>query len=347
MVINLKNSNLALLMRKVQFFFLIVRPLETAGNRITTGFLSVEEEDTLGDIKRTFLKRAKEFEIIDYVYVVDEDNVIRGVISLKEVLQGLDETKVKSVMKKEIVSIDQHADQERIIYLILENDLKAIPVVDNKNHLLGVVPYHTILNIFHHEFREDILRSAGIHHEVKEIEDVATPALKLVKARLPSLIIGLIGGLVAAYVVTGFEQLLTSYLALAAFIPVMIYLSDAVGTQSQTLIVRMIAIDPKFSVGKYLVREIRIGGMLGIIFAALLFIATMLGWGPLYFGLIIGTSIFMSMIFQAFIATYLSISLAKHRVDPGVTSGPITTIISDVTTLVMYFGIASILLKFI
>lgn len=323
------------------------RALETAGRRITSRFLSVEEDDYLGNIKKTLLTRAKEFDTIDYIYVVDKRKVLRGVISVKEVLQASDEMKVNSIMKRDIVSVDQHADQERVVYLVLKNNLKALPVVDKENRLLGVVPYDTILNVFHHEFREDILKAGGIHHEIHEIEEITTSAYKLVRARLPPLILGLIGGLVAAYIVSGFEHMLSSYLALAAFIPVMVYLSDAVGTQSQTLTVRMIALNPKFPVGRYLTREIRVGGTLGIIFASLLFIAAMLGWGPMYFGLVIGTSMFVSIVFQAFLATYLSILLTKFRVDPAVTSGPITTIISDVTSLIFYFTIASTLLKFI
>jgi magnesium transporter len=124
----------------------------------------------------------------------------------------------------------------------------------------------------------------------------------------------------------------------------MIYLSDAIGTQSQTLIVRMIALEPAFSVKRYLVREVKVGGVLGIIFALLLFTAASVGWGISQAGAIIGLSILISIVFQAVISTYLSILLAKLSVDPAVTSGPLTTIISDITTLTMYFGLASLLL---
>ena len=322
------------------------RPLDIISARITERFLSVHKEETIGNVKKILVTRSKEFETLDYIYVVDTNNVLQGVASLKEVLQASDETKIQSIMKKDVVSVEPHIDQERIIYIVLEKGLKAVPVVDKENHLLGVVPYNAIIDIFHQEFREDILKSAGIHHKIEEIEELTTPASRLVRARLPSLIIGLAGGLIAAYIVNGYEQVLSSYLILAAFIPVIIYLSDAVGTQSQTLIVRMIAINPKFSSRNYLAREIKIGATLGAIFAILLFITASVGWGPLYFGLVIGTSIFFSMLFQTFVATYLSILLSKFRVDPAVTSGPITTIISDITTLVMYFSIASALLKF-
>lgn len=318
---------------------------DIAGARITGRFLSVSSDELVGNVKKTITTKAKELEIVDYAYVVDEQNKLLGVTSLKEILQAPDESKITTIMKHP-VTVDFHTDQERLIYLVLKHDLKAIPVVDGQNRLKGVVPYHTILKVFHHEFREDILRSGGIHHHVKEIEEITTPASRLVQARLPSLVLGLLGGLLAAYIVTGFEQVLESYLALAAFIPVVVYLSDAVGTQSQTLIVRMIALEPQFSVRKYLTRELKIGGVLGIIFAILLFAAGTLGWGGLHIGFVIGSSIFLSIIFQAFMATYLSAFLAKLKIDPALASGPLTTIISDITSLAMYFAIASVLLKY-
>ncbi|MEW5839729.1 MAG: magnesium transporter, partial [Thermoproteota archaeon] len=242
---------------------------------------------------------------------------------------------------------DYHADQERIVYLALEHELKAIPVVDGEKRLLGIVPYRAILDIFHHEFREDILKSGGIHHHIREIEDIATPATKLIRARLPSLVLGLAGGLLAAYIVTGFEHVLSSYLALAAFLPVMVYLSDAVGTQSQTLVVRMIALEPAFSLRRYLAREIEIGSILGATFAALLFMAAILGWGAAGLGLTIAVSMFVSILFQAAVATYLSAFLSRLRIDPAVASGPLTTIISDITSLAIYFATASVLLALI
>jgi magnesium transporter len=319
---------------------------DTVITRITNKFLSVSEEETAGGIKKLVADRAKELEVIDYIYIVDESRFLHGVASLKDILRECDDVPVKRIMKRKLVTVDTHADQERIIYLVLKNRLKSIPVVDSENRLSGIVPYDAILNIFHHEFREDILKSGGIHHHIKEIEDIATPVSRLVRARLPSLALGLVGGLLAAFIVSGFEDVLSTYFVLASFIPVMIYLSDAVGTQSQTLIVRMIALEPGFSVKRYLAREVKVGGILGAVFASLLFAAASLGWGPLQAGAVIGFSMLVSIVFQSFISTYLSISLVKFNVDPAVASGPLTTIISDITTLTLYFGIASLLLRF-
>lgn len=321
--------------------------LDTAGARITTKFLSATEEKTVGEVKNRMFDAAKKFDVTDYVYVVDSNGALVGALSLKELMLARNETQIGSVMKRNPVAIDYHADQERIVYLVLKRKLKAIPVVDKETRRLeGIVPYDAIISIFNHEFREDILRSGGIHHGIKEIEEMTTPAAKLIRARIPSLMIGLFGGLLAASIVTGFEETLGSYLTLAAFIPLMVYLSDAVGTQSQTLVVRMIALEPGFSVSRYLFREMRVGGAIGITFSLLLMLAATLGWNaPTQIVLALGTAMFASILFQSFIATYLSILLNKFKVDPAVTSGPLTTIISDVSTLAMYFTTASVLLQ--
>jgi magnesium transporter len=319
---------------------------DIAGARLTTRFLSISADELVQEVKKKVTSKARELEVLDYIYVVDDKGKLLGVVSFKEILGSKDDLRIATIMKANPVSIDFHTDQERMIYLVLRHELKAIPVVDNEGHLKGVVPYHTILRVFHHEFREDILRSGGIHHGIKEIEDIATSAAKLVRARMPSLGLGLLGGLLAAYIVIGFEQLLNSYLALAAFVPVLVYLSDAVGTQSQTMVVRMIALQPDFSVRKYILRELRVGGLLGIIFGLVLLTIGSLGWGfPI--GIVIGLTMLLSITFQAFTATYLSAALAKRKVDPALASGPLTTIISDITSIAMYFGIASILLAYL
>lgn len=313
-------------------------------SKITRNFLSFHPNDTVGAVRDILKQRAKQFASIGYVYVTDDGGALLGIVSLKEILQAADESVLESMMNKNFISVKFHSHPERAVYLALKHGLKAVPVVDNERRLVGIVTHGTLLSIFHHELHEDIFRAGGVHH-VKEIESVETPVNRLVKARFPSLFLGLIGGLMAASIVTSFEGILNSYIILASFIPAIVYLTDAVGTQSQTLVVRLIAMDPKFSHKRYLLREIKIGFVLGGSFSALLFLAGILGWGSLDLAIIIGASIFISMFFQTFFATYISIILQKMRSDPATASGPIATIISDITTIVIYFTIATILLQ--
>ena len=317
---------------------------ENVKDHITKKILTVSPENNVGYIKEILTSKAKQFETIGYVYVVDNAQKLIGVISLKEILQENNETLAEKLMIKNVISIRDDVHQEKVIDLALKHGFWSIPVVDKENHLLGVITHQTILSIFHHKVREDVLRSSGIHHKIKEIESLQTPASRLVKARLPSLFIGLLGGLVAAAIISNFESFLNEYIILASFIPVIVYLSDAIGTQSQTLVIRMIALEPNFSLRRYMLREIKIGSLLGFIFAMSLFVAVSFGWGHFDLGIVIGSSIFLSMIFQTFFSTYVSIIFDKFGIDPATATGPIATIISDITTVVVYFGIAIALL---
>jgi magnesium transporter len=141
-----------------------------------------------------------------------------------------------------------------------------------------------------------------------------------------------------------FEEMLSTYIILASFIPVIVYLTDAIGTQSQTLVVRLLALEPTFPLWKYLVREVKVGLVLGTIFAVMLFVAETLGWQQIQPGIVIVIAVF-SMVFQAFFATYFSIILAKFKKDPAIASGPLATIISDITTITMYFAIAVVIFE--
>jgi magnesium transporter len=126
---------------------------------------------------------------------------------------------------------------------------------------------------------------------------------------------------------------------------VIVYLTDAVGTQSQTLVVRLLAMEPNFPTARYLIREVKIGFFLGAVFAAMLFVAEILGWKQVELGIVIGIAVFFSMVFQAFFAVYFSVILAKFKKDPAIASGPIVTIISDITTIMVYFAVAITVLE--
>ncbi|HEX9845462.1 MAG TPA: magnesium transporter [Candidatus Nitrosotenuis sp.] len=312
--------------------------------KITKKFLAFSPNETVEKIEELLDIKASDFETIGYVYVIDQNGVLIGVVSLKHVLQSKPTTRLEEIMFKDVVSIKQHSHQERVVSVALKHGLKAIPVVDNEKRLIGVIPHKTILSIFHHEFRKDLFQSGGILH-AKEIESIDTSVSKLVKARLPSLFLGLLGGLIVASIVTNFEEILNSYIILASFIPVIVYLTDAVGTQSQTLVIRLLATEPNFPTARYIIREIKIGLFLGAVFAAMLFVAEILGWKQVELGIVIGIAVFFSMVFQAFFSVYFSVTLAKFKKDPAIASGPIVTIISDITTIMVYFAVAIVVLE--
>jgi len=122
--------------------------------------------DKIALVKQMLSQNAEDFETIDYVYVVDEDSVLKGVVSIREILISKKEVNIEEIMTKEMVFAEPLADQERIVYLALSNGIKSIPIVDKQKRLLGIVPYNEILNVFNEEVREDTFRFGGIFHRV-------------------------------------------------------------------------------------------------------------------------------------------------------------------------------------
>jgi len=291
------------------------------------------------------LDKADTFDTIDYVYIVDNDEVLKGAISIKELHASKKDVNVEEIMEKKLVFAHPMTHQERIVYLALSHKIKAIPVVDREKRLLGIVPYDTILEIFNEEVREDIFKFGGIFHKVgKEYTTIKSSAATMIRTRLPWLIIGVLGGTLTASIISSFEHVLNTLLALAAFAPVLAYLSDAVGTQSETLTVRSIALDPKLSLKSYFAREFVVALALALACGLLLSTIALLGWQNSVLGLIIGLSMFLSVISAVFISTGFPFLFKKVNLDPAIASGPFATMISDVATVTIYFTVASLLL---
>jgi len=321
-------------------------PVKTAGACMITEVPVVKVGESVSDVKKKISKNVKKFATIDYIYVVDEENVLKGVISIKELLEVRKNRKIEEVMKKDLVYVSPFTHQERVVYLALSHGIKMMPVLDKEKHFLGVVPYDTILQIFNQEAREDILKLGGIFYKVgQEFHTIKDSPKKMVRRRIPWLLIGIIGGTIAASIVSFFESMLSKYLVLAAFIPVLVYVSDAAGTQSETLIVRGFAIDPKLSIKKWLKREFSVAFYLAFVCGLLLSIFEIIGWEKnLSIAWVVGFSMFLGILAGTSISTLLPIILKKIGIDPAVAAGPFATLLSDIATLAIYFLVASIFL---
>jgi magnesium transporter len=303
-------------------------------------------DDTLKKVEKRLVQDSPEFSSLDYIYITDSGNFLKGVISIKNMLQNHDKTlKASDIMIKDLITVDQNTDHERVVYKALSNGLKAIPVVDADCKFLGVVPYDVILQIFNHEVEGDIFNFGGIFHKVgKEYTSINSTASHMIQSRLPWLIIGVIGGILAASLIALFEELLASFIALASFIPVMVYMSDAAGAQTEALIIRSMALDSRLNIRRYLTREIIVATALAAVsglFAAFLAYVTRQN---ITLGLIIFFALFLSIIASVAINTFAPLILKKFNYDPALATGPLATIFSDITTLAIYLLVALILL---
>jgi magnesium transporter len=236
-----------------------------------------------------------------------------------------------------------HTDQERVAIQAVEYNLKALPVVDQNHRLLGVVPSDAILSVLHAEGIEDMLRTVGIQSSGKEI--MSASVVSAFKQRIPWLIVGLFGGLAAASLISGFEGALREQLLLAAFIPAVVYIADAVGGQSQTVFVRLLLLQPNIALGGYLWRELRLGSMLAVSLAGLLAALSWFFHGEWVLSSILFLSIGITVMLAATIGVILPWLFSRFKLDPAVASGPFATVLRDLTSLAIYFSIALLLLE--
>lgn len=322
-------------------------PPESAGRRMINNVPKAVPEEKVSDIRKRLFEKAKEFETLNYIYIVDRKEKLVGVLSLKDVFQKPEEAKVKDLMVEDVIKARPYTDQERVAILALRHNLKSIPVVDKENLLLGVVPSDVILEILHSENVEDLLRFAGISkRDVFLNKTLQFPVSVLTKIRLPWLIFGLFGGLFAAQIVTFFEGSLRVNFILAAFIPLIVYMADAVGVQAQTLFIRSLALDSRLDMRRYFLKEIRISIVIALVLGLLLFLISFLWFGILSIAAILGISLFLTVICACLVAVLVPWLLQALKKDPAIGSGPFATIVRDILTLLLYFSIASLMLRF-
>ncbi len=318
---------------------------ESAEKLMFRNVATASPNSTLKDVEKMLLKQTKSLELISYIYVVNAKNKLLGVLSIKDLFRSDKDLLVKQVMTKKVFSVKSHTDQERVALIALRNNLKSVPVVDKDDILLGVVPFQAIMNILHTEGIEDVLRTEGIHKfKDPAVEIISASTTTHVKKRLPWLILGLLGGIFAALIVNSFESMLDKYILLAAFIPAVVYMADAVGAQAQTIFIRSIALDKNLNIGKYAFREVKINLILGVLLGAMFYAIFSTFWGYSFFGAIIGVSIFATVIVSMAISILLPFIFQKLNSDPAISSGPFATAVRDLTSLVVYFGIAHLMI---
>lgn len=319
-------------------------PPESAGRKMITGAPLAFPEQRILDVKKMLFEKMVELETINYIYVINKEKKLLGVFSIKEIFRRPEEAKVKEIMDRKLIKVRPYTDQERVAILALENNLKAVPVVDREDKFLGIVPSDIILDILHLENIEDFLRATGIHSPLQKI--LKGSPLFLAKVRLPWLIFGLVGGILAAQIIDFFETPLKAHFILAAFIPLMLYLAGAVGAQTETLFIRNLVLDTKLETKKYLFREIKISCLIALILGSLLFLLSIFLFNtPYYIALILGVSLFFAILAATLIGIFIPWFLTEIKKDPAIGTGPSATIIRDILSLTIYFVIALFLLK--
>ena len=319
-------------------------PEDSAGILMYTDVFTLHEETKAREAINA-LQDQEDAEMVFYLYTLDDEGRLTGVISLRDLVTTPGETMLKDIMSKQIHVVRPETDQEEVARIVSQYNFLAVPVVDSEDRLLGIVTVDDVVDIIREEATEDFLQMVGAG---KDREILLKSSWENARMRLPWLFASWVGGILAAFIIGIFDNVLQSTIALAAFIPVIMGMGGNIGTQSSTIIVRGLAtgrVSIENSI-KILFKEIRVGLMLGILYGLLLGVFAIfkfLDVSPML-GIVVGTSICISMIIAATIGSLVPLVLNRFEIDPAVATGPFVTTSIDILGVACYFLIAIYLL---
>ena len=323
---------------------LLPYPEDTAGGIMALEFVAVKSKSTIKEAIETIRDKRTEVENVFYLYVVDEFDRLVGFISLRDLLLEPPDSKVGDIMNPEVLSVNVDKDQEEVAHLVKKYDLVSIPVIDGRRRLVGRITHDDIMDVIEEEVDEDMTLMAGvIRQEIAE-----DSPLKISRARLPWLIAGLGGGIIAAVVINQFESSLETLLALSFFFPVIMAMGGNTGTQAATVAIRGLATGDisLVNVGKRLWMEMRVALVNGVICGIIL--GGIVGFWLSDYGLgsVVAFSLMLIVLNSGFIGAAVPLILKKWNIDPALAAGPFVTTSNDILSLLIYLGLVTLFMKF-
>ncbi|UOE96290.1 magnesium transporter [Alkalihalobacillus sp. LMS39] len=319
-------------------------PPDTAGGLMTNQFIWIKEYHTVREAVDKLKHYASFSENIYYLYVINDNKKLVGVISYRDLLIANLEDKISDLMFSRVVSVPVDADQEEVAQIIERYDFISVPVIDNENTLLGIITVDDAMDVLIEEANEDIHKISATGKDI----DFNTKATVASTRRLPWLILLLFIGLVSGGIISRFEATLEQVVALIFFMPMIAGMTGNTGTQSLAVVVRGIVttdVDRKTTI-RLIFRELRVGIIIGITCGLLISIIAYFWQGQnMILGFVVGLSLLLTLIIGTLAGTVIPLLLYRLGVDPAVASGPLITTLNDIFSLMIYFGIATAFLN--
>ena len=320
-------------------------PADSAGGLMTIEYVDLKKEMTIQQAINHIKEIGIDKETIDTCYVINNNRVLEGVISLRKLILNDESTLVKDIMDTDVISVNTHIDQEEVANVFKLYNYNVLPVVDNENRLVGIITVDDIIDVIDQEATEDIHKMAAIQPSEKEY--LKTNNWTLARHRLPWLLVLLISASFTGEIISRYEEALQSVMILASFIPMLMDTGGNSGSQSSTLIIRGLAlgdIKPK-DIMKVLWKELCISGIVGIILASVNFIRIyFISQTDLLIALTVSITLFFTVVLAKMVGGTLPIIAKKLKLDPAIMAGPLITTVVDAVSLMIFFTIATSLL---
>lgn len=318
---------------------------DSAGGLMAKELISVNENWSVLKCLREIRIQAKDITRVHSIYVLNKKEELIGRLSLKDLIISPSKKKIKQIYIPKVDYVNVNDSGEDVVKLMTKYDLEAIPVVDDKRKLLGRITIDDIVDFIKDEAEEDYLLAAGVSNDVEADDSI----FELSKARLPWLILGLLGGMGSVFILESFEEIMASesLRALFFYTPLIAAMAGNVGVQSSAIVVQGLANDLiKGSVFNRLFKEVSLTILNGIILSLLI-----IGFGqiinqPFEMSLTISASMICVIVVAALIGTAVPIILNKLDIDPAIATGPFITTGNDVIGILLFFYLAKIILGF-
>lgn len=314
---------------------------DTAGGLMAKELVKVNENWNVLTCVKEMRAQAENVTRVHSIYVVDDEGLLKGRLSLKDLLTTSTKTNIKDVYIPKVDYVNVNEKGEEVAKIMSKYDLEAIPVVDEIGRLVGRITIDDIVDVIREEADKDYQMAAGISQDVEADDSIWV----LTRARLPWLILGLLGGLGAAAIMGGFEEMISKHAVLFFFTPLIAAMAGNVGVQSSAIIVQGLANDDlKGSISSRLLKEMLLALLNGFILAILLLVFTWIWKGALATAVAISLSLIVVIVVAGLIGTFVPLFLHKRNIDPAIATGPFITTSNDIFGILIYFSIAKLIL---
>lgn len=318
---------------------------DSAGGIMTTEYIALSGELSIADAIKKIKEIGPKTEVIETIFVLNTRKELVGTADLRDILLTADEKKLQSIMDEHVISVPPETDQEEVSLLVSKYDLKAIPVVNRKNSLIGIITVDDIIDVIVEEQTEDILGLGGVSKEERADSTLVTS----IKRRLPWLFINLATAFLAAFTVGLFEDVIAQVVALAAAMPIVAGMGGNAGTQTLSVVIRSIALGELElrKNWKLVFKEVALGTVNGAATGLITGLLLYLKYGNPYLGLIIFAAMIANLVIAGFFGFLIPLLLKLFSIDPALASAIFLTTATDVFGFFIFLGLSKTFLTFL
>lgn len=319
-------------------------PEDSAGSIMTTEYVDLREEMTVGQAMAHIKKTGIHKETIYTCYITERRKLI-GIVSAKDLMTTDDDVPIKDLMETEIISVYTHSDQEQVAQLFTKYDLLALPVIDQDGRMVGIVTFDDAMDVMVDEATEDITKMAAINPSEKTYFE--TSVLQHAKNRIPWLLILMFTSIITGTIITRYENAFAAIPLLVSFIPMLMDTGGNCGSQSATLIIRGIALDEiRFTdLFKVMFKEFRISLIVGAFLAVANGVRIFIQYHNPGLAVVIACSLMGTVIMAKLVGCTLPLLAKKVNLDPAIMASPLITTLVDTFSILIYFNIATVLFR--